>query len=318
MSVTRPALQVDDLTYRYGSQPVLEHLEFQVAAGEIFGWLGPNGSGKTTLFRLLSTLLPIQSGRILVGELDVALHPARVRQCLGVTFQSPSLDRKLTVLENLRHQGALYGLTGQVLRERIAAVVERLRLSDRLRDLTQTLSGGWQRRVEIAKALLHRPQILLLDEPSTGLDPGARLEFWAYLRELQQAFAITIVVTTHLLDEAEQCDRLGILHQGRVVATGTPTELRQSVGEAQLTIQTPEAGALAAEFSQRWGLKARVLGEALRIEEVPNPEWMSECLRDYGSRMTSMTWGRATLEDVFIQRTGHRFWEAADVPAARH
>ena len=223
------AVSVAGLHHAYSERKALDGIDFGVLAGEAFGLLGPNGGGKTTLFRLLSTLLPVQTGKVTLSGFDVSTQAQQVRQIIGVTFQSPSLDGKLTVWENLQHQAHLYSLYGVQSKTRIRELMDRLGLSDRGKDLAESLSGGLKRRVEVAKSLLHHPQILLLDEPSTGLDPGGRRDLWEYLTRLRQDEGTTILVTTHLMEEAERCDRLGILNQGRMIALGTPDELRSSV-----------------------------------------------------------------------------------------
>ncbi len=235
-------ISVANISHRYGERLALDQLSFEVHRSEIFGLLGPNGGGKTTLFRLLSTLLPLQSGSANVVGFDLATQSQQIRTLIGVTFQSPSLDGKLTVQENLKHQAHLYGISGAPMRERIENALQHLGLTDRKHDLAESLSGGLKRRVEIAKGLLHAPQVLLLDEPSTGLDPGARHDLWKYLKQLQREDGVTILITTHLMEEAEQCDRLGILHQGELVALGTPDELRASVGGDCLTIHAEQPG----------------------------------------------------------------------------
>ncbi|HEY5315800.1 MAG TPA: ATP-binding cassette domain-containing protein, partial [Pirellulales bacterium] len=180
-----PAVEVSQLVHHYGQRCALDHLDLEIERGELFAILGPNGGGKTTLFRLLSTLIPVQQGSIRILGHDVASDAALVRARLGVVFQAPSLDRKLTVRENLHYQGPLYGLGGRELRDRASQMLGRLGLTDREHDLVETLSGGLRRRVELAKGLLHRPPLLLLDEPSTGLDPGARSDLWNYLRQIR-------------------------------------------------------------------------------------------------------------------------------------
>src|SRR5579872_232284 len=223
------AIEVEGLRHSYGERAALRGVSFDVRPGEIFALLGPNGSGKTTLFRILSTLMLPTGGRAVIARFDPARQPAEVRRRLGIVFQSPSADLKLTVAENLRHQGHLYGLRGAVLRERIEEMLGRVGLADRARDKVETLSGGMQRRVELAKGLMHRPDVLLLDEPTTGLDPGARLDVWQYLRELRAQERVSILVTTHLMEEAERCDRLAILNSGEIVALGTPVALRGQI-----------------------------------------------------------------------------------------
>lgn len=308
MSASAPAISVQDVRFAYGEREALNGLTFDVQHGEIFGLLGPNGGGKSTLFRILSTLLPLQQGAANVGGFDLATQQAAVRQILGVTFQSPSLDRKLTVQENLKHQGHLYGLCGADLQSRIGLGLERLGVADRRRELVSKLSGGLQRRVEIAKSLLHRPRLLLLDEPSTGLDPGARIELWKYLRELRQEMSLTIVVTTHLLDEAEDCDRLGILHEGQMVALDTPDALRSSVGGDCLTIRSRDPERLAGDITAQFGVTVQRVGDQLRIERENGHDLLRDVVDQFGSAITSVTLGKPTLEDVFVQRTGKQFW----------
>lgn len=301
------AIEVRGVEHRYGDRTALAGVTLQVVEGAIFGLLGPNGGGKTTLFRLLSTLLPIQAGEISIFGRRVDRDAGEVRRLLGVTFQSPSLDRKLTVRENLTHQGHLYGLKGSDLSGRIDAALERFKVSDRARERVETLSGGLQRRVEIAKGLLHHPKVLLLDEPSTGLDPGARQEMWGHLERLRQETGVTILVTTHLMDEAERCDQLAIIDRGKIVAEGKPAELRSSIGGDCLTIQTRTPEELKEKLSDELNLTAQRVGEALRLEDPNGAQLVGRVMERFGSEIQSISLGKPTLEDVFLQRTGHRF-----------
>lgn len=302
-----PVVRVDDISFQYGERRALDQVRFQVAPGEIFGLLGPNGGGKTTLFRLLCTLLPVQQGRAEIAGFSVEHAPAEVRRAIGVTFQSPSLDSKLTVRENLRAQAMLYGLRGRLREERIGAASESLGIRDRWGDRAETLSGGLKRRVEIAKGLLHEPRVLLLDEPSTGLDPGARHDLWQLLARLSQQ-GMTILVTTHLMEEAERCDQLGILHQGRLVALGSPSGLRESLGGECLSLRGRDLPALRARIQDRFAVEGRVVGESLRFEHPGGARLLAEITEAFGPEIESATIGKPTLEDVFISRTGHRFW----------
>lgn len=304
------AISVGQLAHRYGTRTALDGISFDVPAGEIFGLLGPNGGGKTTLFRVLSTLLPVQAGTVRILGHDVTTRPAIVRSEIGVTFQAPSLDRKLTVAENLKHQGHLYGLSGTGLRRRMEELLARLGLSDRGRDRVESLSGGLARRVEIAKGLLHDPRVLLLDEPSTGLDPGARLDLWRLLRELRDEAAVTVLVTTHLMEEAERCERLAILDRGRLVALGTPDDLRNSIGGDCLTIQSPEPQALAALIAHRFQVQPQLVAGQLRIEIARGHEFVGPLVDAFGPQIASIALGKPTLEDVFVRQTGHRFWDS--------
>jgi ABC-2 type transport system ATP-binding protein len=307
MTSSTPAIAVQNLSYSYRDRMALDGVSFSVAEGEIFGLLGPNGGGKSTLFRILSTLLPIQQGAVSIAGLDLIKQQQSVRSILGVTFQSPSLDRKLTVLENLRHQGHLYGIASYELESRISSNLSALGVADRSGQLVSKLSGGLQRRVEIAKALLHRPRILLLDEPSTGLDPGAIIELWGHLRTLRQQMSLTILVSTHLLNEAENCDRLAILHLGKLVALDTPGALRSSVGGDCLTIQSHDSAStanLANQIGSRFSVPVVQVGDSLRIERERGHDLLRDIMAEFGSSITSITLGKPTLSDVFVQRTG--------------
>ena len=306
------AIRVDDLSHAYGERPALNRVTFEIRRGEIFGLLGPNGGGKTTLFRVLSTLLPVQSGHVSVLDHDVATNSAAIRQRIGVTFQAPSLDRRLTVRENLVHQGHLYGLRGRELAARIDDRLARLGLTDRMHASVNSLSGGLQRRAEIAKGMLHDPELLLLDEPSTGLDPGARHDLWRYLQQLRNESGVTIVVTTHLMEEAEKCDRLGLLDRGQLVALGTPAELRAEIGGDCLTITAEEPARLSQRIAERFGIEPKLLGQSLRIERAHGHELLRELVEAFPEEITSVSLGKPSLEDVFIAKTGHRFWEETE------
>ena len=304
--MTIPAIRISDLRYRYGDREALCGLSLEIVEGEIFALLGPNGSGKTTLFRLLSTLMPIQSGSIEVGGHNVNSEPALVRAVLGVVFQSPSLDKKLRVEENLRCYGRLYGLGGKELHQRIHAELIRFGVADRRRDFVENLSGGLQRRVELAQTMLHHPRVLLLDEPSTGLDPAARSDLWRTLGEARDE-GVTVVVTTHLLEEAERADRIGILHQGELAALDTPAALQASIGGDAITLRTADADALAQAIRDRFGCEASVIDGAVRIEGSDGPTLAPQLYEAFRNPIEELTIGKPTLEDVFIARTGHRF-----------
>jgi ABC-2 type transport system ATP-binding protein len=302
------AIEARALGFRYGDREALSGVTFSIARGEIFGFLGPNGGGKTTLFKLLSTLAPIQSGSAQLFGHDLAGETVAVRRRLGVVFQHPSLDGKLTVGENLAAHAHLYGISGNRLRERCAAMLERLGLSARERDRVETLSGGLQRRVELAKALLHEPALLLLDEPSTGLDPAARREFWNYLQHLREHEGVTIVLTTHYMEEAERCDRIGILHQGKLVAIAPPDELKSEVGGDVIVIRTKEPEILQRKIIARFKLKSQLVDGAIRIEKLRAHELVRDLIDAFGEEIESVSFGKPTLEDVFVHLTGHQFF----------
>jgi ABC-2 type transport system ATP-binding protein len=297
----------ENLSHQYGSRLALSNVNFEVKAGEIFGLLGPNGGGKSTLFRILSTMMVPTGGRAEVAGHDVARDPAAVRRSIGVVFQTQSLDKALTVAENLRAQGHLHGLSGPKLRDRMQQVMERLGLADRCNDIVETLSGGLKRRVEIAKGLLHRPVVLLMDEASTGLDPGARRELWQYVEELRSREGVTILLTTHILDEADRCDRLALLHQGRVVAEGTPAHLRSSIGGDVVVLKAAEmeaAAELARRIETRFALKPTVMDGVLRVEIANGHRFITEVVEAFPGLIDSVGLHKPTLEDVFVRETG--------------
>jgi ABC-2 type transport system ATP-binding protein len=302
------AIDAHALGFRYGDRDALSDVTFSIARGEFFGFLGPNGGGKTTLFKLLSTLVPIQSGSARILGHDLAGETAALRRHLGVVFQHPSLDGKLSVGENLAYHGHLYGITGARLRDRIAAMLELVKLSARQRDRVETLSGGLQRRVELAKALLHQPDLLILDEPSTGLDPSARREFSNYLEHLRDHAGVTVVLTTHYMEEAERCDRVGILHQGRLVAIAPPGELKSAVGGDVVVIRAPEPELLQRKILQRFKLSGQLVDGAIRIERTRGHELVRDLIDAFGPEIESVSFGKPTLEDVFVHLTGHRFF----------
>ncbi len=304
-----PAIQVDNLTFRYAERTALDGVTFSVARGEIFGLLGPNGGGKTTLFRILSTLLLPASGRASIFGLDITREPHAVRRRIGVVFQAASLDRKLSALENLIHQGHLYGMRGRALRQRAQESLSRLSLADRASARVETLSGGLQRRVELAKGLLHKPDLLLLDEPSAGLDPGARRDLWQYLTYLRESDHVTVLVTTHLLEEAERCDRLGILDRGKLVAEGTPEQLKKSIGGDVIVLGARDPEALRQQVEQRFSLAATMVNGTVRIERERGHEFIAQLVEAFPGQIDSVSVSKPTLEDVFIHQTGHRLWE---------
>ncbi len=312
-----PAIEVEKLSHSFGDRPALKEVSFTVAAGEIFGLLGPNGGGKTTLFRILTTLLRATSGSARVFGDDVVASRVAVRNRIGVVFQSPSVDTKLTVAENLRHQGHLYGLRGAGLEKRMAEVLERLGVSDRRNDRVETLSGGLRRRVEIAKGLLHRPKVLLLDEPSSGLDAGVRRDLRNYLHQLREQDGVTVCLTTHFMDEAESCDRLAILDRGRLVALGTPEALKSKIGGDVIVLEAREPERLRSEIQARFGNHINVVNGQVRLERPQGHRFVTDLVEAFPGQIEAVTISKPTLEDVFIHETGHQFWEESHAQGAR-
>ena len=304
-----PVISVQNLVHRYENRTALNDVSFDVRPAELFGLLGPNGSGKTTLFRILSTLMIPTGGRALVLGCDSAQDAASLRRQIGVVFQAQSVDPKLTAYENLWHQGHLYGLRGSALKRRVQEILTRVGLSDRAKERVETFSGGMQRRIELAKGLLHHPGVLLLDEPTTGLDPGARRDLWQYLQILRDEEHVSVLVTTHLMEEAERCDRLAIMNEGNLVALGTPAELKNEIGGDVILLDAArDANSLAQEIRNRFHVDTTVLGNQVRIEREGGHRFVPDVVEAFPGEIQAISVSKPALEDVFIHRTGHKFW----------
>ncbi len=309
-----PAVEVRDLRHRFGEREALRGITLEVAPGEVFALLGPNGGGKTTLFRILATILRPTSGEARIFGHDVRTGAVEVRRRLGVVFQSPSLDARLTCMENLIHHGHLHGLRGRSLRDKGRAALESFGVAQRADEMVSTLSGGLARRVELAKALLHEPDLLLLDEPSTGLDPAARLDFMKLLQGMRQSRGVTVILTTHFLEEAERADRVAILDEGSLVATGSPDALRSRIGGDVVTLRTGSPAALSARVKERFGLDSVVMNGTVRVEAPRGHEFVRDVVEAFPEVIRSATFGHPNLEDVFVHLTGHRLDGTAEPP----
>jgi len=304
-----PVISIQALLHRYENRVALNGVSFDVRPAELFGLLGPNGSGKTTLFRILSTLMIPTAGKALVMGCDAATEPARLRRQIGVVFQAQSVDPKLTAYENLWHQGHLYGLRGSGLEKRVLEILTRVGLADRAKERVETFSGGMQRRIELAKGLLHHPGVLLLDEPTTGLDPGARRDLWQYLQILRNEEQVSVLVTTHLMEEAEKCDRLAIMNEGNLVALGTPAELKSEIGGDVILLDAArDAVSLADHIRARFHVEGSVLGNHVRIEREEGHRFVPDLVEAFPGEIQAISVSKPALEDVFIHRTGHKFW----------
>jgi ABC-2 type transport system ATP-binding protein len=304
------SVNFQDVSYSYSEHRALHEVSFQVRAGDFFGLIGPNGGGKSTAFKLLSTSIKVQSGQIQVAGHDVTSASDSVRSDIGVVFQSPALDKKLTVEENLSHQGRLYGLTGKTLRKRVDEELTRFHLADRKKDRAEKLSGGLKRRLEIAKSLLHNPKVLILDEPTTGLDPLARRETWAYLRELNRSAGLTVLLTTHLLEEAASCDSIVLIDCGRKVSEGKPSELVETLGGDVVSIQTGNAADLAKRVSETFSVDATHVQNEVRVQIHAGHAFIPKLVESFSGEILSVTLGKPTLEDLFISKTGRKYAES--------
>jgi ABC-2 type transport system ATP-binding protein len=310
-----PIIAVRDLVHRYQDRTALNGVSFDVHPAELFGLLGPNGSGKTTLFRILSTLMVPTSGSATIAGFDAVHRPGSLRRHIGVVFQAQSVDLKLTAYENLWHQGHLYGLRGPDLKARIKEILTRVGLLDRSADRVETFSGGMQRRIELAKGLLHHPEVLLLDEPTTGLDPGARHDLWQYLQTLRDQERVSVIVTTHLMEEADRCDRLAILNEGHLVALGTPEALTREIGGDVILLEARDPQALADRIRAKFQVDATVMDNQVRLEIENGHRFVPDVVEAFPGEIQSLSVSKPTLEDVFIHRTGHRFWNEEAEPA---
>lgn len=301
------ALSIAGLKHRYGDRESLQGVSFSVGTGDLFALLGPNGGGKTTLFRIVSTLLKPTAGSVEVFGIDAVNRPAEARRTMGVVFQSPAIDPWLTVLENLRHHGYLYGLSGSRLGRGIERALERFDLTPRAHDRASALSGGLRRRLELAKALLPEPRLLVLDEPSTGLDPTARRDLIRELVRLRDDAGTTVVLTTHLMDEAAACDRVGILHEGRLVGIGSPSALMDTIGGEVITIvATSDAPRLRDAIVARFGVEPTIVDDRIRLERRRAHEFVPTLVEAFPGEIASIAVGRPTLEDVYTHHTGSR------------
>jgi ABC-2 type transport system ATP-binding protein len=309
-SASSPVVEVKKLSHSYGGERfALDGLSLAVGEGEIFGILGPNGSGKTTLFRILSTLIPTRPGHSFILGRDVAEDRDFVRRHIGVVFQSPSLDKQLTAEENLFHQGHLYGLRGADLKSRVGEALKSVSLGERSRERVGTFSGGMRRRVELAKGLLHRPGVLLMDEPSTGLDPSARIEMWNQLRAIsgRGPEGVTVLLTTHLMEEAEHCTRLAVMARGKLLACDSPAALKQRIGGDVITIASSDPDALRSILRQKLNVETEQLDATLRLERDRGHEWVPRIIEAAPGLVQSVSVGKPTLEDVFVHLTGQRY-----------
>ena len=303
------AIATEHLVKRYGEIEAVRGIDLSIMPGEIFGFLGPNGAGKSTTISMLCTLLRPTSGRAAVAGFDVARDPGAVRARIGLVFQDPSLDEQLTARENLDFHAFLYDVPRASRAQRINEVLEMVELADRARSKVLTFSGGMKRRLEIARGILHSPEVLFLDEPTRGLDPQTRSHIWDYLRALRRSEGITIFMTTHYMDEAEFCDRIAIIDMGRIVALGTPDELKARVGGDVITIVTADNATSAAELGSKFGLTPTVDDGTLRIEVSDGAAFIPRLVRDLSAQVTAVTLRRPSLDDVFLKLTGRAIRE---------
>jgi ABC-2 type transport system ATP-binding protein len=297
-------IEVDKLVRRFGDTVAVDGLSFQVGEGEIFGLLGPNGAGKSTTIKILCTLLAPHEGSARVAGFDVVKKPGAVRAALGMLFQDAAIDDRLTARENLLVHAMIYNVPRKERPARIDESLQWIGLAEHAGDLVRTFSGGMRRRLEVARALLHSPRVLFLDEPTTGLDPQSRRSLWEKLHELRQSRKLTILMTTHYMDEAENCDRLAIMDHGRLIAEGTPAALRQRAGTERVALVTADNERAADELRTRFGVEVQKTDRGLEFP-VEGGEAFLPKLFGFPVEIRSLSLRRPTLEDAFIALTGH-------------
>src|SRR3569623_464855 len=298
------AVEVHKLTKTFKTVEAVKGIDLTVRTGETFGFLGPNGAGKSTTIMILCTLADATSGAARGAGFDVATERDAVRRSIGLVFQEPTLDGYLTAEQNLIFHGELYGVDRHTAAPRRKEVLEMVGLYDRKDDLVNTFSGGMRRRLEIARGLLHSPKVLFLDEPTIGLDPQTRASIWQYIGELHKREEITVFVTTHYMDEAENCDRIAIIDQGRIVALDTPENLKAGVGKDRVQISPADDPAANAALKATYELEAKLLEGLVTFSVAEGAAFVPQLFETLGVAIESVAVARPTLDDVFLNFTG--------------
>jgi len=298
-------IEIEGLSKKFGKLVAVDNISFQVPRGEIFGFLGPNGAGKTTTINILCTLLKPSGGRASVNGYDVLKERREVQRSIGLVFQDPTLDDYLTADQNLRFHAYAYGVPANVREKRMQELMELVELQDRRKNKVSTYSGGMKRRLEIARGLLHHPSVLFLDEPTLGLDPQTRRRIWEHVLTLRQQEDLTIFLTTHYMDEAEHCERIAVIDNGRIIALDTPDNLKDSLGGDLVTLEAKDAQEAVAELKERYDISPEV-NDGMVTFSVPHGDtFLPEFVRGFRSGLLSINVRRPTLDDVFLKLTGH-------------
>jgi ABC-2 type transport system ATP-binding protein len=303
------AIEVSALVKDFGPLRAVDGISFSVKEGEIFGFLGPNGAGKSTTINVLCTLLRPTSGRVRVNGHDCVREPEAVRSSIGLIFQDPTLDNELTAWENLKFHCYLYNMERKMMRERIHHLLELVGLSDRSRELVKRYSGGMKHRLEIARGLLHHPQILFLDEPTLGLDPQTRDTIWDFIRDLRSRERITMFMTTHYMEEAENCDQIAIIDHGKLIARGTPESLKQMVKGDLICLRGGDPDSLKRRIRAHFGLEAQGEEGELTLKVESGEEFMPRLLERLGAEISFVSVTKPSLNDVFLRLVGRQIRE---------
>jgi len=313
-------IEVENLEKRFGKLVAVDKVSFSVKPGEIFGFLGPNGAGKTTTINILCTLLKPTSGKAVVSGFDVVRQQNQVRQQIGLVFQDPSLDDKLSGIQNLRFHAMVYNVPAPVREQRMEQVLRMVELWDRRNSQVETYSGGMKRRLELARGLLHYPRVLFLDEPTLGLDPQTRFRIWEYILELCRQEGTTIFLTTHYMDEAEKASRIAIIDKGKIVALDTPKKLKRIVGQDIISLKTEDNDKAAEEIKLRYQIEVTSDGSGLTFAVDNGEEFLPCFIKELSTKIVSVNLRRPSLDDVFLKLTGReiRDMESDDYKSIAH
>lgn len=297
-------IRVENLTKRFGPITAVDGISFDVEEGTIFGFLGPNGAGKTTTINILCTLLLPTSGTAFINGHDCVKEPSEVRRSIGIVFQDPTIDKDLTAYENLLFHAYLYNINKRDIKKRIEELLHFVGLYERRNDLVKKFSGGMKRRLEVARGLMHSPKVLFLDEPTLGLDPQTRTNLWEFITELPSKSNVTVFMTTHYMEEAEVCNRIAIIDTGRIIALGSPEELKKTIGGDVIFIKTKDNKKAKEEIERVFGLRVSERENELFLTALRGDTCIPEIIRTIGEKVLSVRLQRPTLNDVFLKLTG--------------
>jgi ABC-2 type transport system ATP-binding protein len=300
-------IEVEELSRLFGEVTAVDGVSFEVEPGQLFGFVGPNGAGKSTTINMLCTLLKPSGGRARIDGQDIVLRRDDIRQSIGLVFQEPTLDERLTARQNLQFTAMLYDMPARVVEARSRELLDMVALAEQIDRPVKTFSGGMKRRLEIVLGLLHHPKVLFLDEPTLGLDPQTRRQMWDYVVHMRDAEGLTVFLTTHYMDETEICDRIAIIDCGRIVACDTPDRLKASIGGDVVTLRTTDDAIAAAVLTGR-ALQVERNGDGVRVRVERGDEFIPQAVRlldaDGRTTVTGVGLKRPTLDDVFVKLTG--------------
>ncbi len=300
------AINVKNLSKKFGATTAVDDISLEVPEGTIFGFLGPNGAGKTTTINILCTLLSPSSGTAFIAGHDCSREPSKVRKSIGIVFQDTTLDKDLTAYENLMFHAYLYNVKKKEMKGRIHDLLHFIGLYDRKDDLVKKFSGGMKRRLEVARGLVHRPQVLFLDEPTLGLDPQSRALLWEFIVELPKKHNVSVFMTTHYMEEAEVCNDIAIIDNGKIIATGSPAELKKTLGGDVIYVRTSDNKSAKIEIENLFDVHVHEKNDELFLTALRGDACIPELINSIGETVLSVRLQRPTLNDVFLKMTGRQ------------